>query len=348
MVKIVPIMFVLFFLFASGCGAPDVAETEPAEPAEGEEVDREAEPVEEVELVMYSPTDPGHAYTLACDRLADLVYERTDGVISINVVPGGALGSTREAMESVTVGTIEMAIMSTAEQSAYIDRMKVFDLPFLFPDMETLTNVVTGDLYEELASEWEKQDVKLLALGGAGYRIVASKEKIEVPEDMEGKSIRTIQTPIMRSTFEALGASPTPMDWGETYTSIETGVIDGVETAISAIVDAHIHEVAPYFANTNHAVSAFGLVMNLDTYKSLTEDQKKIMLESAKEAAPVAMDEIMGRVDEYEQRVIDSGGEVTEVDMEIFQEKVTPVYDMLREELGDDYIDRVLGLIEEG
>lgn len=131
---------------------------------------KQASPAKTVTLRMSSPTIATHPYSLTCQKLADLVSQRTNGAVKIEVVPGGQLGSTREVMEGVILGTVDMAIMSTADQSNHIPQIKVFDLPFLFPSMEVIAKVVNGPIGQDLAAKWESKGVKLMALGGAGYR----------------------------------------------------------------------------------------------------------------------------------------------------------------------------------
>ena len=182
-----------------------------------------------LKLATVTPTK--HAYNDGAREFARLVKEGTNGEVVIKVYPGGQLGKgERELVEGMQMGIIDIAVTSTGPLSNFSPDMGVVDLPFLFLSNEHVDKVLDGPVGRKLLDGLEKANLKGLAFMENGFRnFTNSARPLEKPEDLKGLKFRTMENPVHLASVRSLGAQAVPMSWGEVYTSLQTGVIDGQE-----------------------------------------------------------------------------------------------------------------------
>lgn len=224
----------------------------------------------------------GEPQALALRRFAEEVERRTDGRIRVPVYPSSALGDEREVIELVILGAAQAACPANSPLATFAPELGVLDLPFLFDDRAHLYRALDGEVGASLASALRRRGLHLLGFFDIGLRHVMTRAApIETAEDFAGLKIRTMENALHLGAFRSFGASPLPMAYGELYTALEQGVIDGAEAAATNYLSRGFHEVAPFWAEVGwlHLVAPF--VLNEDFYRSLPPADRRAVDEAA-------------------------------------------------------------------
>ncbi len=283
----------------------------------------------ETTLRLATVTPPTHAYGMGGEEFARLVKEATAGEVVVKVFAGGQLGKgERELLEGLQVGTIDMAVTATGPVSNFSPDMGVVDLPFLFMGYEHADQVLDGPIGRQLLDGLEKANIKGLAFFENGFRnFTNSKRPLQAPDDFKGLKFRTMENPVHLASVRQLGAQAVPMSWGEVYTSLQTGVIDGQENPVAIISSFKINEVQKYLSLTGHFYSPAPLTMSLKKFKALKPEHQKAFLSAALKAA--AYERKLIRDNEAKQ-IADlkaAGMQVDTVDKAVFVKAMSPVYE---------------------
>jgi tripartite ATP-independent transporter DctP family solute receptor len=240
------------------------------------------------------PADPvqaaGHIIAL---RLQELVAKKTNGQLEIQIFPSAQLGEERVVVEGIKIGTIDLMTSGTAIWANFAPKLGVCDLPYLFTGFGQARKALMGPAADALTQSLvQATGARSLGFWGSpGFRNVATKTReVKNVADLKGLKIRVIQTPTYVRTFELLGASPTPMAFGEVYTSIQTGVLDGLEHDAPTLASSKMYEVTKYVARTEHLYGVCFITANARKIDSLPADLKKALEESAGEACGYMFD----------------------------------------------------------
>ena len=280
-------------------------------------------------LKMATVTPDHHAYTKGAQEFARLVEEGTNGEVVIKVYGGGQLGKgERELLEGLQLGTIDLAVTATGPVSNFSADMGVVDLPFLFTSNEHVDKVLDGPVGRSLLDGLEKANIKGLAFYENGFRnFTNSKRSLLTPQDFDGLKFRTMENPVHLASVRQLGAQAVPMSWGEVYTSLQTGVIDGQENPVAIVYAFKLSEVQKYLSLTGHFYSPAPVSMSLKKFKSLNPEYQKVLLDAALKSA--AYERKLIRDNEAKQLAAlkDQGMVVSEVDKAVFVEAMAPVYE---------------------
>jgi tripartite ATP-independent transporter DctP family solute receptor len=223
------------------------------------------------------------------------------------------------------------------------------DLPFVWSSRQQIWKVVDGPIGQDLLKRMEARGAKGLCFGGGwGFRHMQSnKRAIHTPDDMKGQTIRVQESPIYIGMMKQLGANPVPMPWGEVYLAMKQGTVDGMESPTFSIVSDKFTEVTKFISLTNHTYPPISWFTNLKKYQALPADLRQAVDEAAKAAC--AMD----RKAEVEKEEADllvikkAGVQVNDVkDLQAFQDRMGPVYDLVSAKVGKDYMDRFLSAVK--
>jgi len=221
-------------------------------------------------------------------KLKELAAAKTGGALEIQVFANNQLGQEREIVQQVQQGICDLMASGTAIWGSVAPKIQVLDLPFLFRDFEHIHKAMDGDAGQMLAKYVEERaGVRpLVYFDSFGFRnFVTRSKEVKSIDDMKGLKIRTIQTPIYVKAVELMGASPTPMAFGEVYTSLQTGVIDGYEHDANVTLSQKFFEVTKYMALTQHISGVLSLAASGKNVDSLPPEIKKALLDAAREAA---------------------------------------------------------------
>lgn len=267
--------------------------------------------------------------TVAMLKFADLAREYSGGELVVDVVYGGQLGQEPETIEQAQAGIIDMTRVNSVVAANVSPSMGVFTLPYIFADWDHKYRVLDGEVGDQV-----EQDLRQVGLIGLGYMDAGSRSFYTVEgkpvtklEDLEGLKIRVQPAPISIRMVELLGAVPTPMNYGEVYSALQTGVIDGAENDyVSYQTSAHF-EVAPNYVEDAHLSPPALLLMNKARFESLAPELQEALTKAAREAVLYERD-IMREANEHARKTVEEGGAtIVEIDNAPFQAAVMPIYD---------------------
>ena len=249
----------------AGCGggAKPAAETKPA---------ADAKPIN---LIAYNPMPPSSVPTQALIKFAEIAEKNSNGRLKFTVKHSGQLGSDREGIESAKMGTIDVIISGTGMYSSFYDKVKIFDLPFLFTDAKQARKVVNGPIGERIFKDLDKQGFVYLATGDNGMRQVSSKKPIQTVADVKGLKIRLPEMPTYLAVWKSWGATPVPIPVSELYMSLKTGVVDAQDNAPYHTVATKCYEVQPNYSMINYMWMGLTAAMNAKKFNSLPPDLQK-------------------------------------------------------------------------
>lgn len=222
------------------------------------------------------------------DKFRELAEQATNGAVRVRLFPSGTLGQEREVVQQLQEGLVDFMVSGTAIWGSVAPKLQVFDFPFLWRDWAHVHRIVDGPLGQE-AAEYLASSVRMrpVAWGDSfGFRqVITRSREVAEPAQLAGLKIRTIQSPIYVKTVELMGASPTPMAFGEVYTSLQTGVIDGYEHDASTTLQQRFYEIARYMARTRHIAGVLGLWAATETFDRLPSDIREQLAAAGREAA---------------------------------------------------------------
>lgn len=274
----------------------------------------------------------------------EIIEKKTIGRIQIKLYPNSMLGSEREALEGLTLGTIDLSINTNANIGTFVKDFQVFDLPYLFPDEKAADKVLDGEIGQTMLQRLEKVGIKGLGFAEGGYRMTANNIRpVKLPQDFNGIKIRVMENPIYIELFKALGANPTPMAWPEVITSLQQRTIDGVDLPISVIQQNKINEVCKYLSLTKHTYSPIVYVMSMATFKKLPVDLQKAVIETAEEARHIQRKVNRDEMQHMLEDLIAKGMQVNDIsNIADYQALVKPMYEKYNKQLGNDIVNKVI------
>lgn len=320
---IITFMFISFLFIVVACGSDD--NTEPASGDGGEETNEGSE--EKITLRLGHIANENDAWHKGAEKFAELVKEKTDGSVEVEVYGSSTLGNDRDLIEGMQMGSVDFALVAGVLSNFY-EPYSVLELPYLFRDNEHLENVLYGEIGDQLKLDLlDNAQIRGLEFWVRGPRELTANKKVETLEDLEGIKIRVPEIPASVAAWEAMGAVPTPMAFGEVYSSLQTGIIDAQENPLALIDSNKLNEVQDYLMLTNHVYGYVLLTMSDLTYQKLTEEQQQAIEEAAIEATEFENELVYKQEEELLQKLKDAGMEVVELDTETFMEKAKSVHE---------------------
>lgn len=216
-----------------------------------------------------------------------LVESRTAGKVKVEIHPNNQIGSPREMFESTKMGSIQMVWEGSSNFAGFLPEFMVFSMPYIFPNITVALRVLDGKFGEDLSAlSVKKTGVRLLAYTQIGWRnFTNNKRVIRTPADIKGLKMRTQEDPAMMKIVQSMGGSATPIAWGELYTALQQGVVDGEENPTSMVQVAKLYEVQKYMTMDGHILAINPICVNEKFYQSLPADIRYIIKDSAHTAA---------------------------------------------------------------
>lgn len=286
-------------------------------------------------------------FHIAAVKFQELVEERTQGAVSIDIYPNATLGDERTLLEGMQIGSIDMGVITNGPVANFVEEMAVFELPFLFPSPEAAYEVLDGPIGQELLDKLADVNLKGLAYAERGFRnLTNSQRPVNSPDDLDGLRIRVMENPVYTDTFRELGANAIPMAWTEALTAMQQGTIDGQENPVNVIHSFNLDETQAYMTLSRHTYAPAIFVMGMPVWNQLPEAAHEVLRDAAQEAAE--HERRMNADMEAEQlaELRDAGMEIDDApDIEAFQAAVAPVYDKYGEQFGD-YLERIQAALE--
>ena len=272
------------------------------------------------------PTD--YPTVEAVRHISKLLEERTKGRIKINVFHSAQLGNEKDTIEQTRFGVIDLNRINMAPFNNLIPATNVPSLPFIFRSVAHMRTVMDGPIGDGILKEFEKHDLVGLAFYDSGSRsFYNSKRPINTPADMKGLKIRVQQSDMFVALVSALGANATPMAFGEVYSALQTGVIDGAENNWPSFESTKHFEVSKFYSLTEHSLSPEVLVMSKRSFDKLSKEDQEIMKVAAKESVAKMRELWDAREKASEAKVKAGGAVVNAIEKQPFIDAMKPVYD---------------------
>jgi len=268
---------------------------------------------QEMTLRLADNQPEGYPTVVGAREFARLVEERTDGRIKIEVYPGGVLGDESSTIEQVQFGAIDFVRTSITPMANFEPAMNVLSLPYLYPSEEYMFQVL-------FSLTWHDSGAR---------SFYTADTKVTSPEDLEGLRIRVQESQLMMDMVQALGASPTPIAWGEVYSALQTGVVDAGENNYPGWYYNSHHEVAPYFVEDAHNRIPELIIMSKITWDKLSAEDQKIIKQAAVDSTVVQREAWDQRTEEAKKLAVEEGATITTLNAEqkqAFQDKVKGLY----------------------
>lgn len=282
---------------------------------------------------------------MSVDYFGEILDQRSDGRIDVNLFANSQVGDDLQMMNALQSGTLEMTYPSTSPATSIVPELQLFDLPFLFPTPEDADAVLDGEIGQDMLAAFDGSGIHGLAWAENGYRqLTNSQRAVSAPEDVEGLRVRVMENPIQVSIWETLGANPTSMAFGEVFSALEQGVVDGQENPWSTILTSRFNEVQDYGSETRHVYTPFLILIGEEFYDGLSEEDQALIQDAAVQAAEYQRTISREYSDYAREELAEVGMEITELSDEqlsAFQEAVQPVYEQWEDEIGAELIQRV-------
>ncbi|WP_032093118.1 TRAP transporter substrate-binding protein [Necropsobacter rosorum] len=279
-----------------------------------------------VTLKLAHNLDQSHVVHQALAAMAKEVQEKSNGDLKIRIYPSGQMGGPRETIELIQNDALDMTKASASEMESFVKEFSVFSCPYLFDDEDHFKKVLFGDIGKALADKTKNSGFNIIASYVAGTRSFYAKKPIYSPADMKGLKIRVVSTPTTNRMIELLGGSPAPIPFGEVYTALQQGVIDGAENNIPSYYQTRHVEVAKYYVEDQHTSVPDYLIISSKVWDKLNDNQKKILQDAAKNSETYQQklwDEETARSRAEAEKV---GATFIKVDKQPFRDALQPLY----------------------
>jgi TRAP-type transport system periplasmic protein len=281
------------------------------------------------------------AFHISALKFKEVVEERTNGDIVVEIHPNAELGDERTLLEGMQLGTIDMGVITNGPIANFLPEMAVFEMPFLFGSPEEAYHILDGEIGQEVLGRLSNIRMHGLAYSERGFRnLTNSVRPVKKASDIEGLKIRLMESPLYVDTFKALGANAVPMAWTECLTGLSQGTIDGQENPIVVVYSFKLYESQDYMTIDRHTYAPATIIASDKLWNSLTAEEQAIFEEAAELGGQAARDYNNDNEAEQLQFIKDQGMIVEEnPDLDTFREAVMPVYEKYGPQFG--------GLLEE-
>ena len=277
-----------------------------------------------------SDTHPeGYPTVSAVQAMGDMLKERTGDRLCIEVFHSAQLGEEKDTIEQTQFGVIDMNRVSLGPFNNIIEETQIPSLPYIFRSVEHMHKVMDGPIGQQILDAFNDHDLVGLAFYDGGSRSFYNSEKpIRSMEDLAGMKFRVMQSDMFVDMVSAVGANATPMPYGEVYSSIQTGVIDGAENNWPSYESSGHFEVAKYYTLDQHLIVPEVLVMSKASWDKLSAEDQAAVRQAAKDSVPVMRELWAAREKASEAKVREAGVEIiTDIDKTPFIEAMAPVYE---------------------
>ncbi|NOD28960.1 MULTISPECIES: TRAP transporter substrate-binding protein [Ruegeria] len=276
-------------------------------------------------------------------KFEELVEAGSNGEIDVQIFPSSQMGPDREMIEGVQTGVLEMAIPPSSFFAGWDPAFAVIELPYMYSSKDIAFDVLDGDAGDGMLARVENQGLVGLGWLELGVRNVTNNVRpVAAPADLEGVKLRTMKVPAHVATFETLGANPTPMNFGEVYSALQQGVIDGQENPLAIITSQRFYEVQKYLSTTGHVFAVYMPVISKPFFDSLSAEHQQLVRDSMAAARDYQAELVANEDAEQLEQIRAAGVEVLELTAEqrqAFADKTESVRLQYRNEVGAEAYD---------
>lgn len=302
--------------------------------------------VAQTEIKFGHVGEPGSIFAKSAEEFARRANAKLGGKAKVVVFGSSQLGSDKELLQKLKLGTVDLALPSTV-MSSEVDAFGIFEMPYLVKDRNHMHAIEKAVFWPKLEPLAEKKGLKIIAVWENGYRhITNNKHPIKVPADLKGIKLRVPEGKWRVKMFQAYGANPSPMKFSEVFTALQTGVMDGQENPFTQIYSAKFQEVQKYLSLTGHVYTPAYVTAGAKKWASLKPDVRKVLEDTAKETQAYVYKEAAKDDNDLLQKLKAGGMQVNEVDKAAFVKASKSVYDEFGKEVqgSKELIDKALSL----
>ena len=301
-----------------------------------------------IKLGWVTPDNPQDPYAAGAIMFKQTVERQSGGRIEVQMFPNKQLGDEKPMLEGLRFGTVDAAVITNAVIGQVEAAFQVNDLPFLYRDEAQAHKVLDGKVGQLLSKKLEAKGIVSLAYMEGGFRhMINNVRPVNKPEDVKGVKYRVMQNPVYIEMFSALGGNAVPMAWGETYTAVQQGTVDGLELPIGPIDSLKANEITKYLSLTNHTYSMIALLMSKKTYDKLPADLKNIVREAGKSALGPQRAATAANAKVLLVGLEKKGMKVNTVaDITPFRNAVKPMYKKFEPSIGAEVMNEMLAAIK--
>lgn len=284
-------------------------------------------------IIMAHSLPTAHPVHKAIVYFADRVHENSAGKMEVKIYPNSQLGSEREVLELVQIGSVGMTKVSAGTMANFAPQYRVLGIPYLFQDEDQAWKVLEGDIGKEILESGKEYLLYGLTFYDAGFRSFYTKNKpIKSAEDIKGLKLRVMNDQMAIEMVNMMGGSATPMSFGELYTALQQGVVDGAENNPPSVVSSNHYEVCKYYSLDRHTMLPDVLVIGTAVWNNLTEEEKAWVMNAAEQS--LVEEKILWRnaVEKDMKLLREQGMEIIEPDAESFRKATQPMKDKLRKD----------------
>ncbi|MGD8644516.1 MAG: TRAP transporter substrate-binding protein [Chromatiales bacterium] len=277
------------------------------------------------------------------NRFKDLVAERLDGKVVVEVYPNSQLFGDNKVLEAMLLGDVQLAAPSLSKFSRYTKQLQLFDLPFLFEDIEAVDRFQQSADGQKLLTSMEKKGLLGLGYLHNGMKQLSASQPLRVPADASGLKFRIMTSDVLAAQFEAVDAAPLKKPFSEVFTLLQTKAIDGQENTWSNIYSKKFFEVQPYITESNHGVLDYMVVTSAGFWKKMPDDVRGKVKQALDEAIAYGNQIALEKAVEDKQKIVDSGRseviDLSSAERAQWVEVMKPVWKKFEGEIGKDLID---------
>ena len=305
---------------------------------------------DKISIKLAGTLPKGHAITDALFVFKDEVEKLSKGKIEVKVFPNLQLGGGREIIEGVQMGNIQMCESSLAPMAGFNKTFLAFNLPYIFPTRDAAYKFLDGPIAGEMKNSVESKGFKILEYWDNGYRqLTNSKRPVKEPKDLVDLKIRTMENPVHMEAFRQMGAKPTPMAFGEVFTALQQGAIDGEENAYNNITSMKFQEVQKYVTETGHFYDVTAFIINPDFYNKLPKELQDAIKQAARTATEYQRKRSI-EDDAKQKEVVKKASsiiELSDADKAKFKEASKGTYEVFKKDIGEDQLKKIIAAINE-
>lgn len=278
----------------------------------------------DVTLTMSHQMAASHSINKTAEEFARLVAEKSEGKMKVDVYSAATLGTETENLQALTNGTLDLAVIAAEFYANYVDEAGCLCLPFVYSSYDDCAEKLAGEAGTTVAQMiLDKTNVRILDYYVLAFRQIFTTDKpLNTVDDMSGLIIRIPDSSTYKETFTQLGAAPTPVAWGETYTALDTGLVSAVENIPESIMSASMQEVCKYVNVSNHIIGPTTISVSEQVFQKLTEEQQNILTEAAKEACEFGLNATKDGSDANFDALEGAGLEVVDTDVDSLKAKI--------------------------
>lgn len=295
-------------------------------------------------IKVHSDTTEDSAQQEGLERFKELVESRSNGEYSVTIYPNNALGNDVEVAQQMQFGAVQAAPIPTAKLSGFNKDLQLIDMPFLFPNRDVAYKFMDGEIGKEVLAGLRKSGFEAPMFWESGFKQLTCNTSVEKPQDLQGKKVRVMESPLLISQYKALGSNPVPIAFSETYTALQQGVVECQENPLVSISQMKFYEVQKNLMMTNHGYLGTAFVFSKMWFDGQSAENQTLLTEAVLEAGKYQRERSIAREEVYLTAIKEAGGteviKLNQTQLNEFRNAMSSVYEEFSSKLSEGLLQR--------